>query len=103
MSACDEDITTADAAFETTGDAAASLKSKLTQYCPALADIPIAHRWAGARTFSPDSRPVLTWDSQAPQFLWVAALGGHGATTSATIGRKALSLLAQNMTHHCHV
>jgi len=94
ISVCDEDITTADDAFESSDAVYQLMEQKLSTFCPTLTDLPIAHRWAGARTFTEDSRPLVRWDAQAKNVLWVAGLGGHGATTSSSIGRIAAQKLS---------
>lgn len=89
MSACDEDTVSADEAYCTAPEIDSLLLDKLTQYCPELATLPIAHHWAGARTFGPGDHILIKWDARAPQFFWVAGLGGHGATSAAGIGQRA--------------
>jgi D-arginine dehydrogenase len=93
LSACDESLTNPEDAFQTAPDVHALLLEKLQRYCPRFADLPIARTWAGARTFAPQDQPLLRWDACAPQFFWVAGLGGHGATSSASIGQRAAQLI----------
>ena len=45
--------------------------------------------WAGLRTFTPDSVPVVGEDSDAPGFVWVAGLGGFGIMTAPAVGMLA--------------
>lgn len=97
FSACDETITTPEAAFQTALDVHAVLFDKLQHYCPHFADLPIARTWAGARTFAPHDQLVLKWDTRAPQFFWVAGLGGHGATSAAGIGQHAANLICERL------
>ena len=52
----------------------------------------VSHRWAGLRSFVPDSSPVVGFDPLAPGFFWVAALGGFGIQTAPAIGRIAARL-----------
>jgi len=54
----------------------------------------ISHRWAGLRTFAPDRLPVIGWDGLAPNFLWLAGLGGYGIMVSPATARIAASLVA---------
>lgn len=89
MSACDEDIVSAEEAYCAIPEIDSLLLDKLIQYCPELATLPIAHHWAGARTFAPRDQILIQWDTRAPQFFWVAGLGGHGATSAAGIGQRA--------------
>lgn len=65
------------------------LAEKLSAAFPRLLDAPIARGWAGLRTFAPDRAFVLGHDHLADGFYWVAALGGHGVTTSPSVGRMA--------------
>lgn len=94
LSACDEDVTSPDQAFETAPGARSLLTRKLSEFCPALSDLPILHTWAGGRTFAPQGEPIIRWDHRVPQFFWVAGLGGHGATCASSIGRQAATILA---------
>lgn len=50
------------------------------------------HTWAGLRSFVADGEMVIGWDTQAPQFLWVAAQGGYGIQSA-----YGYSLLARNL------
>ncbi len=65
------------------------LATKLSDTFPQLLDIPIARSWAGLRTFAPDRAFMLGHDPVLKGFYWVAALGGHGVTTSPAVGRIA--------------
>ena len=51
-----------------------------------------SHTWAGLRSFVDDGEMVIGWDTQAPQFLWVAAQGGYGIQSA-----YGYSLLARNL------
>lgn len=93
LSACDEDMTSPDQAFETAPEVRNLLTHKLAEFCPVLSDLPILHTWAGGRTFAPHGEPITRWDRQVPQFFWVAGLGGHGATSAAAIGQEAARLI----------
>jgi glycine/D-amino acid oxidase-like deaminating enzyme len=93
MSACDEDTVTADEAYHSAPSIEAQLLDKLTRFCPELATLPIAHHWAGARTFAPNDQIFLKWDTHAPQFYWIAGLGGHGVTAAAGVGQRAAGQL----------
>ncbi|MGH7845607.1 MAG: NAD(P)/FAD-dependent oxidoreductase, partial [Candidatus Binatia bacterium] len=85
---CDEDeMAPCDA--PTTESAVELLAQKARSYFPRLAALPIMKGWAGLRTFAPDGRFVVGWDSQVRGFFWVAGLGGHGVTTSAAVGALA--------------
>ena len=63
------------------------LAEKLARAFPALASARVASAWACLRTFARDERFVIGRDPELDGFVWVAALGGHGMTTSAAVGR----------------
>jgi D-arginine dehydrogenase len=65
------------------------LAEKIEKYIPALSRVSIHKGWAGFRTLSADGRFVIGWDSQVKNFFWVAGLGGHGVTTSSSVGEWA--------------
>jgi len=48
--------------------------------------------WAGLRSFVADGGLVGGFDSMAPGFLWVAALGGYGIQTCAAMGETCAHL-----------
>lgn len=96
MSPCDEDITSPEEAYSVSDAAVKLLHDKLNRYCPQLSGISIAKTWAGARTFTPTGGAFVCWDPIVPHFLWVAGLGGHGATCSAAIGQQAAALIQGN-------
>ena len=56
-------------------------------------EIRTEHFWAGIRTLSHDGRFTIGDDPTVPGLFWVAALGGHGMTSCAAIGRIASALL----------
>lgn len=70
-------------------DARARLAEQLTRLAPRLSDLPLARAWACLRTFAPGHHPVIRWDEEVPGLFWVAGLGGHGATASASVGALA--------------
>jgi len=63
------------------------LAEKLARAFPALASARVVSAWACLRTFARDERFVIGRDPELDGFVWVAALGGHGMTTSAAVGR----------------
>lgn len=69
------------------------LAEKVTRFYPKLADLPIRRSWTGLRTLAPDGRFVVGWDSLLKGFFWLAGLGGHGVTTSYSVGLLAASLV----------
>ena len=38
----------------------------------------IEHSWAGLRSFVADDAPVVGFDPEVPDFLWLAGQGGSG-------------------------
>lgn len=65
------------------------LAEKLTRHCPSLSDVQIAKEWCGIRTFTEDENFLIKRDPLSKHFFWVAALGGHGVTTAAAVGKTA--------------
>jgi D-arginine dehydrogenase len=63
------------------------LARKVAQAFPALASARIASAWACLRTFARDERFMIGRDPDIEGLVWVAALGGHGMTTSPAVGR----------------
>ena len=63
------------------------LAQKVARAFPALATARIASGWACLRTFARDERFVIGPDPEVAGLVWVAALGGHGMTTSPAVGR----------------
>ena len=53
----------------------------------------IEHRWAGLRSFLPDSLPVVGFDDAAAGFFWLVGQGGFGIQTSPTMGRLSAALI----------
>ena len=74
-------------------DAAAEgeIRKKLAIAFPPLAKLPVAEGRACLRTFSADERFVIGREPEVDGFFWVAALGGHGMSTSYGVGRLATS------------
>jgi glycine/D-amino acid oxidase-like deaminating enzyme len=60
---------------------------------PRLGALRIMRSWVGQRTFAPDRRFVVGFDPRDRRIFHVAALGGHGVTTSPAIGAMAADLL----------
>jgi len=63
------------------------LAQKIARAFPALASARVSTSWACLRTFARDERFVIGRDPELNGLVWVAALGGHGMTTSAAVGR----------------
>jgi len=69
------------------------LADKIHRFMPGLSSVPINKSWAGLRTITRDGRFVIGWDPKIDTFFWVAGLGGHGVTTSSSVGELAAQLL----------
>lgn len=69
------------------------LAEKVERYLPGISNIAIRKSWAGLRTLSADGRFVIGWDPKVRGFFWVAGLGGHGVTTSSSVGSLAARLI----------
>ena len=69
------------------------LAEKIKRHFPGVPDVAIRKSWAGLRTLSSDGRFVIGWDPKVRGFFWVAGLGGHGVTTSSSVGALAASLI----------
>lgn len=70
-------------------EVAEDLSELIWHELPALREAVQQSAWACFRTHTPDSLPVLGWDSRLEGFFWVAGLGGHGLGSSWEIGRLA--------------
>ena len=53
----------------------------------------IRHKWAGLRSFVADRSPVVGFDPVAPNFFWLAALGGYGIQTAPALSKLAADIL----------
>jgi D-arginine dehydrogenase len=69
------------------------LAEKIEKHIPSLSRVSINKGWTGFRTLSADGRFVVGWDSKVKNFFWVAGLGGHGVTTSSSVGELAADLI----------
>jgi D-arginine dehydrogenase len=54
----------------------------------------IHSKWAGLRSFTPDSHPAVGFAHDAEGFFWLAGQGGFGLQTSPAMARIAASLIA---------
>jgi D-arginine dehydrogenase len=75
------------------------LAEKIEKYIPALSRVSINKGWAGFRTLSADGRFIIGWDPKVTGFFWVAGLGGHGVTTSSSVGELAADLILGGPQH----
>lgn len=53
----------------------------------------IHSRWAGLRTFTPDSHPAVGFAPDASGFFWLAGQGGFGLQTSPALARACAALI----------
>ncbi len=86
MSACDA-VPHPVSAPEVDEYAEAFLQDRLALAFPALAAARVVEARACLRTFSADDRFVIGRDPAIEGLIWVAALGGHGMSTSYSVGR----------------
>jgi len=70
-----------------------NLMRKLKGFSKNLSQIKIGHGKAGLRTMAPDGRFVIGEDPKLKGFFWVAGLGGHGVTTSFSVGNLVADLI----------
>ncbi|MBF0277357.1 MAG: FAD-binding oxidoreductase [SAR324 cluster bacterium] len=55
----------------------------------------ISHKWAGLRSFFPDSVPVVGFDPNVEHFFWLAGQGGIGMLTSPAMAACCASLIRE--------
>ncbi|MGH7897925.1 MAG: NAD(P)/FAD-dependent oxidoreductase [Candidatus Binatia bacterium] len=73
--------------------AEATLRDKLGRAFPAVVPPRVTAVRACLRTFSRDEHFLIGRDPEIEGFVWVAALGGHGVSTSYGVGRLGASAL----------
>jgi D-arginine dehydrogenase len=78
-------------------DAVERLHTRLRSTVPELAFAPVVRTWACLRTFTADGAPRLGVDQARPWLVWVAGLGGHGATASLAIGEDAANVIVAQL------
>ncbi len=54
----------------------------------------ISHKWAGLRTFAADKTPIVGFDPDVANFMWLAGQGGYGFQTSPALAGFACDLVA---------
>lgn len=91
--ACDQDVVDPDRC-EALPEVREVVARRSAACLPEFDDAPVAHFWAGMRTFSPTDEFVIGFDPQVQGLFWVAGLGGHGMSVSVGAGRLAASLLS---------
>jgi D-arginine dehydrogenase len=53
----------------------------------------VRRAWAGLRTFSPDSAPVVGEEPTAPGFWWLVGQGGGGIKTAPALAHALVSMV----------
>jgi len=69
------------------------LAETLREIAPLIAEYTINRLWCGLRTFAPDRRFVIGWDTINPRLFWVTGLGGHGMTSGLAVGKLAATMI----------
>ncbi len=69
------------------------LAEKVETHQPGLGELAVARQWVGQRTFAPDRLFVIGFDPRNEKLFHVGGLGGHGVTSSFTVGRMAADLI----------
>jgi D-arginine dehydrogenase len=76
----------------------AAAMERLRALAPTLVPTSLKRKWAGLRTFSPDSIPVVGEDPLIKGFFWLAGQQGFGIESSPAIGQIAADLIARGAT-----
>ena len=76
----------------------ASALERLRALAPAIVPRTLKRKWAGLRTFSPDSVPVVGADPRVSGFFWLAGQAGFGIESSPAIGQIAADLIVGGAT-----
>lgn len=95
-------VSPADASPEPAGDAQPeeldiAIAIDRLQHFADIAVRRVNHSWAGQRTYVPDGRPVIGYDSRAPGLFWLAGFGGFGVQTAPAAASIAASLLGEGI------
>ncbi len=76
----------------------AAALERLRALAPAIVPRTLKRKWAGLRTFSPDSVPVVGADPRVAGFFWLAGQAGFGIESSPAIGQIAADLIVRGAT-----
>jgi glycine/D-amino acid oxidase-like deaminating enzyme len=63
-----------------------SLVAAIERRAPALADVGIAHRWAGLYEVSPDHNALIGEGTDRPGFFYATGFSGHGFLQAPAVG-----------------
>jgi len=77
----------------------AAALERLRALAPAIVPRTLKRKWAGLRTFSPDSVPVVGADPRVAGFFWLAGQAGFGIESSPAIGQIAADLIVSGATN----
>ncbi len=76
----------------------AAALERLRALAPTIVPRTLKRKWAGLRTFSPDSVPVVGADPRVSGFFWLAGQAGFGIESSPAIGQIAADLIVRGAT-----
>ncbi len=76
----------------------AAAMERLRVLAPSIVPRTLQRKWAGLRTFSSDSIPVVGEDPRVAGFFWLAGQQGFGIESSPAIGQIAADLIARGAT-----
>ncbi len=71
------------------------LLKKMSRFSSNFKDLKLGKAKSGLRTMAPDGRFVIGQDPKLSGFYWAAGLGGHGVTTSFSVGRLTADLILE--------
>ncbi|MET0741188.1 MAG: FAD-binding oxidoreductase [Candidatus Nanopelagicales bacterium] len=74
-------------------DFLALLGSVIERRAPKLADVGIAHRWAGLYEVTPDHNALIGQDSTPIRFVYAAGFSGHGFLQAPAVGEVVRDLV----------
>lgn len=70
-----------------------SLHAYTARYFPELADVPVAHEWAGTMAFTADGLPIVGALPDLPQVTFCVGFNGHGMGLGVKVVERAIGLL----------
>jgi glycine/D-amino acid oxidase-like deaminating enzyme len=72
----------------------ARLEARVRGLHPALAAVPVTHRWGGPIAFPPGGTPILSRVPGAPGVITYAGCAGHGIALSVRVGQLIAAAIA---------